>query len=166
MKIVVTPDGTAEWNDRRVPCALGRAGVTRKKHEGDGATPVGCFALRRVLYRDDRGANPTTVLPVAPVHPLDVWCDDPGDPHYNQLVRQPYNASFELLWRDDHIYDIIVVLGYNDDPVVPGRGSAIFLHVARPDFGPTLGCVAVSEANLRLILDACNRTAQLCVKPR
>ncbi len=166
MKIVVSPDGTAEWNGRRVPCALGRAGVTKRKREGDGATPVGCFALRRVLYRADRLARPATVLAVAPLHPLDVWCDDADDPHYNQLVRQPYNAGFELLWRDDHIYDIIVVLGYNDDPVAPGRGSAIFLHIARPDFAPTQGCVAVSQTNLRQVLRTCKTSSQLCVKPR
>ena len=166
MKIVVVPDGTAEWNDRRVPCALGLAGVSRRKRESDGTTPVGCFALRRVLYRNDRVARPDTVLPVAPIDPLDVWCDDPEDARYNQLVRQPYDASFELMWRDDHMYDIVVVLGFNDDPVVPGRGSAIFLHVARPDFGPTQGCVAVSEPNLRQILGACTPRSKLCVRPR
>ena len=166
MKIVVVPEGAAEWNDRHVPCALGRAGVCRRKRESDGTTPVGCFALRRVLYRNDRVARPDTVLPVAPIDPLDVWCDDPEDARYNQLVRQPYDASFELMWRDDHIYDIVVVLGFNDDPVVPGRGSAIFLHVARPDFGPTQGCVAVSEPNLRQILGACTPRSKLCVRLR
>ncbi len=166
MKIVIFPGGIAKWYDHSVPCALGRAGVSRFKREADSATPVGCFALRCVFYRNDRVARPVTVLPVVPIDPLDAWCDDPDDTLYNQLVRQPYDASFELLWRDDHVYDIIVVLGFNDNPVVPGRGSAIFLHIARPDFGPTQGCVAVSEPNLRQILDACKLTSKLCVKPR
>jgi L,D-peptidoglycan transpeptidase YkuD (ErfK/YbiS/YcfS/YnhG family) len=166
MKIVVVPEGFAEWNDHRVPCALGRAGVSRHKQEGDGATPVGCFALRHVLYRGDRVAKPVTSLRVSPIGPLDAWCDDPDDPLYNRPVCQPYDASYEPLWRDDRIYDIVVVLGFNDDPVIPGQGSAIFLHIARPDFEPTKGCIAVSEPNLRQILRASEPNSVLCVKSR
>ncbi len=164
--IVVVPDGTVEWSGRKFPCALGRAGVIDRKREGDGATPVGCFALRRVLYRPDRVPRPVTVLPLDSLHPLDAWCDDPNDPRYNQLVRQPYAASVELLWRDDHIYDIIVVLGFNDEPVERSGGSAVFLHIARPDYTPTQGCVAVSRANLSRILEQCEASSRLCVKPR
>ena len=166
MDIVVYPEGTAEWAGRRFPCALGRAGVTEDKREGDGATPAGRFPLRSVLYRPDRTGPPASVLPVAPLHPLDGWCDDTGDKRYNQFIRQPYSASFELLWREDHIYDVIVVLGYNDDPVVPGRGSAIFLHAARPDFTPTQGCIAFARENLLRIIEECESSTRLCVKPR
>ncbi len=163
--IVVSPSGTATWNDREFPCALGRAGVTEDKREGDTATPAGCFALRRVFYRPDRIARPATVLPVAPLHPLDAWCDDSADPRYNCLVRQPHGASVELLWRDDHIYDVIVVLGYNDEPVTPGRGSAIFFHVARPNLAPTLGCIAARRAHVLRILEECEASTRLCVIP-
>ncbi len=166
MDIVVHANSIAEWNGQRFPCALGRSGVTADKREGDGATPAGDHALRRVLYRADRVARPQTVLPAAPLSPLDAWCDDPKDPGYNTLVRQPYGAGVELLWRDDHLYDIIVVLEYNDDPVVPGRGSAIFLHIAGPDFAPTRGCVAVSRENLLRILAACDSTTRLCVEAK
>ena len=166
MDITVDPSGTVEWNGQIVPCAIGRAGVTDDKCEGDGATPVGRFPLRRVLYRRDRIARPATSLPAAPLNPLDAWCDDPNDFEYNRLVRQPYGASVELMWRDDHLYDIVTVVGHNDDTVAPGKGSAIFLHIARPDFAPTEGCVAVSQENLLRILAECEATTRLCVNPR
>ncbi len=148
------PDGTwrAAFGARRWRCAIGPAGVSADKREGDGATPVGGFALRRVLYRPDRLARPETGLPVTALRPEDGWCDDPDDAAYNRPVRLPYAASHERLWRDDGIYDVIVVLGHNDDPPVPGRGSAIFLHVARPDYGPTAGCVALALADLLTVL--------------
>jgi len=149
-----SPDGTwhAAFGTRRWCCAIGPAGVSADKREGDGATPVGCFQLRRVLYRPDRLARPETGLPVAALRPEDGWCDDPDDAAYNRPIRLPYAASHERLWRDDGIYDVIVVLGHNDDPPVPGRGSAVFLHVARPDYGPTAGCVALALVDLLTVL--------------
>ena len=163
MDITVDPGGTVEWNGVTMACALGANGVTVEKREGDSATPTGCYPLRRVFYRPDRIERPVTVLPTVVLDPLDAWCDDPGDPGYNTLVRQPYSASFELMWRDDHLYDVVVTVGYNDDPVVAGLGSAIFMHVARPDFGPTRGCVAVTRENLLRILAECDETTRLCV---
>ena len=118
------------WNETRFPCALGQGGVHREKIEGDGATPLGMFALCRVLYRPDRLAPPRTALPLAPLSPRDGWCNDATHPLYNHQVRQPVQASCELLWRTDSLYDVIVVLGHNDNPVVPGAGSAVFLHIS------------------------------------
>ncbi len=163
MDILVFPDRTVEWNGERFACALGPAGVTAAKREGDGATPAGCFPLRRVFYRADRIAEPETALPVAPLHPLDAWCDDAGDAGYNQLVRQPYAASFEPMWRADNLYDIVVEIGFNDAPVTPGHGSAIFLHVARQDFSPTAGCVALDREALTRILAECDAASRLCI---
>jgi L,D-peptidoglycan transpeptidase YkuD (ErfK/YbiS/YcfS/YnhG family) len=94
----------------------------------------------------------------------DGWCDAPADPQYNRLVQLPYPASAESLWRSDHLYDIIAVLGYNDDPVVPGRGSAIFLHVARANYGPTAGCVAFAKENLIEILARATRSTRVIVR--
>lgn len=142
----------AEFGGRSWRCAIGPAGVTAHKREGDEATPAGSFPLRRVLYRPDRVEPPQTVLPTAALTPEDGWCDDPADPAYNQQVLLPHGASHERLWREDEIYDVIVILGHNDDPPVPGRGSAIFLHVARPDYAPTLGCVALALPDLLTVL--------------
>lgn len=163
MDILVTPAGRLSWQGCSSRCALGPSGVRVDKCEGDGATPAGAFPLRRVLYRADRLAPPPTRLALAALAENDAWCDDPKDPRYNQQLRLPYPASHEHLWRGDHLYDVIVVLGYNDAPVVPGRGSAIFLHVARPDFGPTAGCVAIALADLLALLVAVGPENRLVV---
>ncbi len=163
MDLIVQAHGIAAWGERRFSCTLGAGGVSEHKREGDGATPAGCFPLRRVLFRPDRLSEPVTGLPVAALQPLDAWCDDPADPRYNRFVRQPYAGRFEPLWRADEIYDVIVVVGYNDEPVVPGRGSAIFVHCARRDGGATAGCVALRRDDLFTVLRGCDGSTRLRV---
>ena len=165
MEILVEPAGFLTWKAHRVRCALGSGGVRADKREGDGATPVGAFPLRRVLFRADRLARPATALPVATIGADDGWCDDPNDPAYNRPVRLPFAASHERLWREDSLYDLVVIVGHNDDPPVPGLGSAIFLHVAKPDWGPTEGCVAVTRGDLLRLLAACDETASIRILP-
>jgi len=152
--------GTLGFRGRQYACVLGRAGIVHPKHEGDGGTPAGMFPLREVRYRADRQARPRTGLPVVETKPDDGWCDEPADPAYNTLVHMPYEADAEVMWRDDHLYDLLAVVGCNDAPVVPGAGSAIFLHVARtsPDgtFLPTAGCVAMKKADLVVVLAGSN----------
>lgn len=143
----------------RVPVALGRGGVGADKREGDGMTPTGILPLRQVLVRADRlAAEELPVLAAGVgggrVAPLDGWCDDPGHPDYNTAVTLPHDGRYERLWREDGIYDIIGVLGWNDAPAVRGRGSAIFLHVAGSGFGPTEGCLALARADLLALLGA------------
>ncbi|NKB55457.1 MAG: L,D-transpeptidase family protein [Alphaproteobacteria bacterium] len=163
MDIDVSADGYLVFDGKSVRCAIGRGGISARKTEGDGVTPVGCFPLRHVLYRPDRIAKLNTRLPVQPIQTADGWCDDPGDVNYNKPVTLPYPASAENLWREDGLYDVIVVLGHNDAPVVPAAGSAIFLHVARPDFGPTEGCVAVALPDLCDLLTRCAPTDRICI---
>ncbi len=151
---IVQRDGTVSFQGRAFRAALGRGGIRRDKHEGDDATPMGVLPLRRVLYRADRVARPDCAVPVEPLAPDDGWCDDPAHPDYNRMVRLPHPARHEALWREDGVYDVIGVLGWNDAPVVRDRGSAIFLHVARPDFAPTEGCVALALPDLRSLLAA------------
>ena len=152
MELLVLSCGLLIHQGTAFHCALGRGGVTSEKREGDGATPVGRFALRELLYRADRGHPPQCRLPTRALQPADGWSDDPADELYNRAVTLPHPARHEQLWRDDALYDLIVPLGYNDDPPVAGRGSAIFLHVAADDFGPTEGCVALARADLMQIL--------------
>ncbi|UFN47948.1 L,D-transpeptidase family protein [Roseomonas sp. OT10] len=135
-------------------CALGRGGVRADKSESDGATPTGPLPLRRILYRADRLPPPACFVPVEPIGPQDGWCDDPSHPDYNRPVALPHPARHEELWRQDGVYDVIGVLGWNDAPVVRHRGSAIFLHVARPGYGPTEGCVALALPDLLAALSA------------
>lgn len=152
----VLPDGRFVLGPLVLRCALGKGGVkpAAEKREGDGATPAARMALRRVLFRADRGPAPRCAVPVEPIAPTDGWCDDPAHRHYNRQVALPFDASHERLWREDHVYDVIGVLGWNDDPVQRGRGSAIFLHLARPGFAPTEGCIALEARDLRRVLEA------------
>jgi len=159
----VSPPGHLKWRGLTYRCAVGRAGIAATKREGDHASPLGCFALRRVLYRPDRLSAPATGLPVMPLDSNQGWCDAPDDAAYNQQVTLPHPASTEGLWRKDSLYDLIVVLGHNDSPVVPGCGSAIFLHVAQPDYGPTEGCIALAREDLLEVLANCDRQSQICI---
>jgi len=148
-------------------CAIGRGGMINAalKREGDGASPIGQWPLRRVFYRADRLAEPETGLVCTPIHADMGWCDAPEDPAYNQLVTLPFAASHEIMWREDNVYDVVVELGHNDDPPIPGLGSAIFLHVAKPDYSPTQGCIALALEDLLSVLRACdaNTVLEICV---
>ena len=153
--IVVPATGPVSFAGKTYECALGRSGVRATKQEGDGVSPQGVYALRSVLYRPDRIDPPRTILPVSPIGENNGWCDDPHSPDYNQPIVFPFTPSAEHLWRDDHLYDVIVLLGHNDDPVVPGAGSAIFMHVASDSYSPTEGCVALAQEDLLAILADC-----------
>ena len=165
MDLLFFPDGTAHFGALRWRCRLGRAGITDAKREGDGATPIGVWSLRGVLYRPDRRTCPATALPTRALKVNDGWCDDPGDPGYNRPVRLPYPGRCEHLWREDAVYDVIVPLSYNDAPVIAGLGSAIFLHVARADCGPTEGCVALDLPDLLTFLGAVTAETRVIVRP-
>ena len=140
-------DGRFDLAGRWTRCALGKSGTigASEKREGDGCSPLGAWPLRRLFYRADRIDLQTTGFEAKPIALTDGWCDAPHDPSYNCLVQHPYPASAERLWREDSVYDVIFVLGYNDDPVRPAAGSAIFLHLARPGYAATEGCVALNR---------------------
>jgi L,D-peptidoglycan transpeptidase YkuD (ErfK/YbiS/YcfS/YnhG family) len=163
MDLIVEPSGWAVWGGKRLRCALGRAGISQEKREGDGASPAGSFLMRGLFYRADRIARPASGLTLRAIAPSDGWCDDPADAAYNKPVAIPYKARAEPLWRADGLYDLVVPLGYNDDPVVPGKGSAIFLHVARADYGPTEGCVALARADLLALLKTADAGARVVI---
>lgn len=152
MNVVVTPGAMVDWGEGARRAAVGRGGIGEKRREGDGITPLGTYPLRRLYWRADRIEWLVTGLPVKAIARDDGWCDAPGDPNYNRLVKRPYAASSETLWREDGLYDLVVTIGFNDDPVVDGAGSAIFLHVARPDYGPTEGCIALAKDDLIALL--------------
>lgn len=152
--------GTLLVGQARFACALGKAGILAMKREGDGGTPRAALPIRRVFYRADRTARPGTLLPTRAIRRHDAWCDDSTDRRYNRLIRRPGGEAEERLWRKDHVYDVIVELGWNDAPVRRGRGSAIFWHLARPGFTPTAGCVATSRDVFGKVLP---RLARDCV---
>ncbi|HLL26376.1 MAG TPA: L,D-transpeptidase family protein [Xanthobacteraceae bacterium] len=135
-----------------IPVALGRAGITANKREGDGATPRGRFRLRRLWWRNDRMPRPQTALPLRPIRSGDAWCEDAADRRYNQPIRLAADAPGDRLWREDHLYDLIIELDHNTRPRISGRGSAVFIHLARPQFLPTAGCVALKGEDLHHLL--------------
>lgn len=161
--LIVQSPAVLTFDGQDYHCAVGRGGISDHKREGDGVTPVGVWALRRLLYRADRLARPPTILSAEALARQDGWCDDPGHADYNRQVRLPHDGRCEQLWREDHVYDLIVVLGHNDDPVVAGAGSAIFLHIATADYAPTAGCVALAEPDLRAVLAGLDQTSRLAV---
>jgi L,D-peptidoglycan transpeptidase YkuD (ErfK/YbiS/YcfS/YnhG family) len=135
-----------------LPVALGRGGIRANKREGDGGTPRGRFRLKRLWWRADRMTRPRTLLPVRPIRPNDGWCEDPVDRHYNQPVRVPAGSPADRLWRADRLYDLIIELDHNTRPRIAGRGSAVFVHIARPGFAPTAGCIALTPPALRQLV--------------
>tara|TARA_R110002126_G_scaffold26783_8_gene90053 strand:+ start:22 stop:528 length:507 start_codon:yes stop_codon:yes gene_type:complete len=165
MTIRVFADGQLTHDDLTFRCALGRGGIRTDKREGDGATPVGTFPLRRLHVRADRMTLPKTGLPTRIIRPLDGWCDDPTDAAYNTLVTLPFIASCEVMWREDEVYDLVVEIGYNDAPPIADAGSAIFMHIAKPDYAPTEGCVALNANDLKQLLATCTPTTEIEIVP-
>jgi L,D-peptidoglycan transpeptidase YkuD (ErfK/YbiS/YcfS/YnhG family) len=137
---------------RALPVALGRGGIKANKREGDGSTPRGAFRLRRLWWRAERHPRPTTLLPVQRVKPDDGWCENPADRRYNRPIKIPPGSKADRLSRADALYDFIVEIDHNSRPRIAGRGSAVFIHVARPGFKPTAGCVALELSSLRRLL--------------
>ena len=137
---------------RAIPVVLGRSGILANKREGDGATPRGSFRPLRLWWRADRGSRPRTHLPVRRIGPDLAWCEDPADRRYNRPFPRSANEPGDRLWRDDGLYDFIIEIDHNTRPRVAGRGSAVFLHIARPDRGPTAGCVAMAANSLSRLL--------------
>lgn len=136
-----------------LPVALGRGGIKADKREGDGGTPRGLFRLKRLWWRADRLPRPATALPLQRISPADAWSEDPRDRRYNRPVRRAPGEAGDRLWRDDHLYDLIIEIDHNDRPRVAGRGSAVFIHLARPGFCPTAGCVGLEKNRLLRLLE-------------
>ena len=165
MDIEVFPPDKLIWFDQTCHCVLGWGSVCANKYEGDGVTPVGRWPLRSVYYRPDRISRPNTLLPTQALKPEDGWCDDPKNAAYNQHIKKPFAASYEDLWREDGIYDLIVVLGHNDSPPQPDKGSAIFMHVVQPDLSPTEGCIALALDDLVEILEGSGPDTAIVIHP-
>ncbi|MBX9977423.1 MAG: L,D-transpeptidase family protein [Alphaproteobacteria bacterium] len=170
--IYPTKDGfEAMINEQRYRCAVGKNGLISQadKNEGDGCTPIGIFPLRRLFYRPDRYTNDQikTELNVFLIEKYHGWCDDPRHSSYNRLIDlRVWNKSVrhETLWRDDHVYNLIIDVGYNDDPILLGKGSAIFIHLAKEDYTGTEGCIACNEKDLISIISHLSPSSVIEIK--
>src|SRR5215469_14961884 len=152
MNLVVFADGYLQAGEKIYKAVYGRGGIGPKETEGNRVSPIGVWPLRKAFYRADRLNRPSTGLSIEALTPAHAWCDVQGDPKYNQLVMLPHPVIDQKLWREDHLYDVVVVIGFNDCPVIDGKGPAIFLHVARPDYSPSAGCAALSLPDLLEIM--------------
>jgi L,D-peptidoglycan transpeptidase YkuD (ErfK/YbiS/YcfS/YnhG family) len=147
-------------------CALGSRGITTGKIEGDGKTPAGRFSIRNGFFRPDRQPPPVSGISFVELTPNMGWCDDPVSRSYNQAVTLPFSRGAEGLWRNDRLYDLILVLGYNDDPPIAGAGSAIFIHVAAPGLKPTRGCVALPMRELKRLIGTMQRDSLVVISQK
>ena len=147
-----------------LPIALGRAGIKADKHEGDGGTPRGRFRPLRLWWRADRLPRPRTLLPIRRIGPNDAWCEDPNDRRYNRPFQRAAKEPGDRLRRDDALYDLIVEIDHNTRPRIAGRGSAVFIHVARPAFGATAGCVALRSRDLQRLLSRLNTKTRILIQ--
>jgi L,D-peptidoglycan transpeptidase YkuD (ErfK/YbiS/YcfS/YnhG family) len=147
-----------------IAVSLGRSGIVANKREGDGGTPRGCFRPVRLWWRADRVTRPTTRLPTRPITRFDAWCEDPADRRYNRHLRLPETQPGDRLRRQDHLYDYIIELDHNTIPRIAGRGSAVFIHIARPKFAPTAGCVGLTAPRLRWLLSRLGPTTRILIQ--
>ena len=161
--LLLTPTGLVAFG-RRLPCTIGRNGITRDKREGDGATPAGVHRIIGLMYRPDRIAARALPDWAVPIDPGDLWCDDPGSADYNHLVRAPFAHSHERLRRADPLYDVILTTDWNWPHAVRGKGSAIFLHRWRRPGAPTAGCVAMDPRDLLWLVHRITHRTRLIVR--
>ena len=145
------------YNNYKVKCALGKRGIGNKKKEGDLITPKGSFKINGILYRPDKVKNLITKLRKKMINKKMGWCDDPKSKKYNQLIKLPFKFNFEKLYRNDDIYDIIFVLSFNTNPIIKNKGSAIFIHIAKRNYSPTKGCVAIKKDDIKKLARVINR---------
>ena len=145
-------------------CAIGREGLTKNKIEGDLKTPVGEFRFKKIFYRADKLGEMVFNLPSQVIRKNSGWCDDPGHKQYNQFIEFPFNSSAEKLYRDDNLYDLFFVINYNTDPIIPSKGSAIFLHICKPNFEGTEGCIAIEKKNIIELSKKIDLESRLIIK--
>jgi L,D-peptidoglycan transpeptidase YkuD (ErfK/YbiS/YcfS/YnhG family) len=159
--IIINKSGYLKYKKLRFKCALGKAGIGKKKQEGDNVTPTGTFKIVKIYYRSDRVKKISSKFRLIEITKNMGWCDDPNSKNYNQLINLPSRYTHEKLFKKNNIYDIIVVLNYNMKPVIKNKGSAIFIHVAKKNYQPTRGCIALKKNDLLKILSKINKNIKI-----
>jgi len=159
--IIVKKSGYLKYKNFKFRCALGKNGIKKKTKEGDNITPIGIFKIIKIYYRYDKIKNLKTSIKKIKIKKNIGWCDDPKSGFYNQQIKLPYKFNYEKLYRNDRIYDLLAVLNYNTNPVVKNKGSAIFIHVAKNNYKPTAGCVALKKSNLIKLLQTIKKNTKI-----
>ena len=151
------------FNKYKIKCSIGKRGITVKKIEGDNKTPAGRFKFKSIFYRKDRVPKIKTILQKIVIRKNMGWCDDVNSNFYNKLIKFPFSKSAEKFWIKDNIYDVIIILNYNMNPILKNKGSAIFLHVARKNYTPTKGCIAISKKDMYFLISKINTKTKLII---
>ena len=159
--IIINKSGYLKYKNLKFRCALGKAGIRKKKKEGDNITPKGTYKIIRIYCRKDRIRQVKSKIKIFRINKKIGWCDDPKSEKYNQLIKLPTKFGYEKFYRKDHLYDLILVLNYNMKPIIKNKGSAIFIHLARRNYYPTQGCIALSKNNLLMILNKINKNTKI-----
>jgi len=159
--IIVKKSGYLKYKNFKFRCALGKRGIKQKEKEGDFVTPKGKFKLLKVYYRSDRIKKINTPLKKIKIKKTMGWCNDVSSRYYNKQIKINKKINYEKLYRKDNVYDIIVVLNYNLKPIIKGKGSAIFLHVAKRNYNKTLGCIALKKNKLLYLLSKIKKNTQI-----
>ena len=161
--IIVKKSGYLKYKNLKFPCALGKAGIKKKKKEGDNITPKGIFRLIEVYYRSDRIKNIKTSLKKNKIKKNMGWCDDPKSKSYNKLIKIPSSEKHERLYRNDHLYDIVITINYNMNPTIKNKGSAIFLHITKGSYKKTKGCIALKRGDLIQLVSKIRKNTKIKV---
>jgi L,D-peptidoglycan transpeptidase YkuD (ErfK/YbiS/YcfS/YnhG family) len=159
--IIVKKSGYLKYKNFKFRCALGESGIKEKIKEGDNVTPKGMFKITRIYYRPDKIKKIISPINIIKIKKNMGWCDDPTSNSYNKEIKLPTKFGYEKLYRKDHIYDLIAVISYNVNPIIKGKGSAIFLHIAKKKFSPTQGCIALKKKDLLLLLSKISKNTKI-----
>ena len=159
--IIVKKTGYLKYKNLKFRCSLGEAGIMKKKEEGDNITPKGEFKIIKVYYRDDKIKNITTSIKKIKIKKNTGWCDDPNSKFYNKQIKLPSKFSHEKLYRNDNLYDLILVSNYNMNPIIKNKGSAIFIHVAKNSYEKTKGCIALKKKHLIKLLSQIKKDTRI-----
>jgi L,D-peptidoglycan transpeptidase YkuD (ErfK/YbiS/YcfS/YnhG family) len=159
--IIVRKSGYLKYKNFRFRCALGKSGVKKKKKEGDNITPIGIFKITKIYYRPDKVKKIKTSIKKIKIKKNMGWCDDPKSNYYNQQIKLPSKFSYERLYRKDHIYDLLAVINYNGNPIIKNNGSAIFIHIAKNNYKPTKGCIALRKFDLIKLLQIIKKNTKI-----
>ena len=159
--IIINKSSYLKYKNFRFRCALGKAGIGKKKKEGDNITPLGLYKIVKIYYRKDRIKKISSKFKLIKITKNIGWCDDPNSEKYNQIINLPTKYSYEKLYRKDNVYDLILVLNYNMNPVIKNKGSAIFIHVAKREYQLTQGCIALKKGNLLKLISKINKNIKI-----
>ena len=162
--IIINKSKYLKYKDLKFKCAIGKAGIRKKKKEGDNITPKGIYKIVKIYYRDDRIKKISSKFKLIKITKKMGWCDDPKSKKYNRLIKLPNKYSHEKLYKKNNTYDLLLVLDYNMKPIVKNKGSAIFIHVAKRNYKPTAGCIALKKKDLLKLTKIIKLSTKILIK--